>query len=200
MISRRKRRSELSPKSNMNQNKATSWLNKTRTMFLSSCLCWKIAPVPRVDILKNKIYIQQYYQPLCGQLLCLELCSCDSVDGALRTPWSWQMYCLNYSNRTRRQSGFPTFISCQRQDPNVLPKRRQSHEGDKLSDVSTVPLVARWPVCLARGSDADGEPHSTTAFGVYVGGWEAAFALLRETLASAALQQALLCRFFIPHT
>ena len=49
-------------------------------------------------------------------------------------------------NRARRQSGFPTFISCQRQDANVLPKRRQSHQGDKLCDVSTVPLVARWPV------------------------------------------------------
>ena len=55
-------------------------------------------------------------------------------------------------NRTRRQRGFPTFISCQRQDVNVLPKRRQSHQGDKLCDVSTVPLVARWPVFLARGS------------------------------------------------
>ena len=63
-------------------------------------------------------------------------------------------------NRVRRQSGFPTFISCQRQDANVLPERRQSHQGDKLCDVSTVPLVARWPVFLARGSDADGEPHS----------------------------------------
>ena len=65
-------------------------------------------------------------------------------------------------NRARRQSGFPTFISCQRQDAHVrvLPKRRQSHQGDKLCDVSTVPLVARWPIFLARGSDADGEPHS----------------------------------------
>ena len=63
------------------------------------------------------------------------------------------------TNRARRQSGFPTFISCQRQDAHVLPKRRQSHQGDKLCDVSTVPLVARWPVFLARGSDADGEPH-----------------------------------------
>ena len=62
-------------------------------------------------------------------------------------------------NRVRRQSGFPTFISCQHQDANVLPKRRQSHQGDNLCDVSTVPLVARWPVFLARGSDADGEPH-----------------------------------------
>ena len=62
------------------------------------------------------------------------------------------------SNRARRQSGFPTFISCQRQDINVLPKRRQSHQGDKLCDVTTVPLVARWPVFLARASDADGEP------------------------------------------
>ena len=61
--------------------------------------------------------------------------------------------------RVRRQSGFPTFISCQRQDANVLPKRRQWHQGDKLCDVSTVSLVARWPVFLARGSDADGEPH-----------------------------------------
>ena len=65
------------------------------------------------------------------------------------------------TNRVCRQSGFPTFISCQRQDPKVLPKRRQSHQGDKLCDVSTVPLVARWPVFLARGSDADGEPHLT---------------------------------------
>ena len=64
-------------------------------------------------------------------------------------------------NRVRRQSRFPTFISCQRQDPNVLPKRRQSHQGDKLCDVSMVPLVARWPVFSARGSDADSEPHWT---------------------------------------
>ena len=73
---------------------------------------------------------------------------------------------LRGSNRARRQSGYPTFISCKRQDANVLPKRRQSHQGDKLCDVSTVPLVARWPVFLACGSDADGEPHSTTAFRV----------------------------------
>ena len=65
------------------------------------------------------------------------------------------------TNRACRQSGFPTFIPCQRQDANVLPKRQQSHQGDKLCDVSTVPLVARWPVFLARGSDADGEPHCT---------------------------------------
>ena len=69
-----------------------------------------------------------------------------------------------FNNRVRLQSGFPTFISCQRQDANVLPKRRQSHQGDKLCDVSTVPLVARWPVFLARGSDADGEPHCHNAF------------------------------------
>ena len=76
-------------------------------------------------------------------------------------------------NRARRQSGFPTFIPCQRQDANVLPKRRQSHQGDKLCDVSTVPLVARWPVFLARGSDADGEPHfllSVTAWTVFCTG------------------------------
>ena len=72
--------------------------------------------------------------------------------------WSW------ISNRARCQSGFLTFISCQRQDANVLPKRRQSHQGDKLCDVSTVPLMARWPVFLARGSDADGEPHCSEAF------------------------------------
>ena len=66
------------------------------------------------------------------------------------------------ANRARRQSGFPTFISCQRQDANVLPKRRQSHQGDKLCDVSTVSLVARWPVFLASGSDTDGEPHYPT--------------------------------------
>ena len=70
----------------------------------------------------------------------------------------------NTTNRARRQSGFPTFIPCQRQDVNVLPKRRQSHQGDKLCDVSTVPLVARWPVFLARGSDADGEPHSSIIY------------------------------------
>ena len=64
-----------------------------------------------------------------------------------------------FENRACRQSGFPTFISCQRQDANVLPKRRQSHQGDKLCDISTVPLVARWPVFLARRSDADSEPH-----------------------------------------
>ena len=57
------------------------------------------------------------------------------------------------------RADFPR-LSCQRQDAHVLPKRRQSHQGDKLCDVSTVPLVARWPVFLARGSDADGEPHS----------------------------------------
>ena len=66
---------------------------------------------------------------------------------------------ITVCNTARRQSGFPTFISCQRQDANVLPERRQSHQGDKLCDVSTAPLVARWPVFLARGSDADGEPH-----------------------------------------
>ena len=66
---------------------------------------------------------------------------------------------VDTGNRTRRQSGFPTFILYQRQDANVLPKRRQLHQGDKLCDVSTVPLVARWPVFLALGSDADGEPH-----------------------------------------
>ena len=69
--------------------------------------------------------------------------------------------CSTLQNGAHRQSRFPTFISCQRQDANVLPKRRQSHQGDKLCDVSTVPLVARWPVFLARGSDADGEPHYT---------------------------------------
>ena len=71
---------------------------------------------------------------------------------------------LSLCNRARRQSGFPTFISCQRQDANVLPERRQSHQGDKLCDVSTAPLVARWPVFLARGSDADGEPHTSQSF------------------------------------
>ena len=66
---------------------------------------------------------------------------------------------MKHYNGARCQSGFPTFISCQRQDANVLPKRQQSHQGDKLCDVSTVPLVARWPVFLTHGSDADGEPH-----------------------------------------
>ena len=60
---------------------------------------------------------------------------------------SWVVGCGGRGgNRARRRSGFPTFISCQRQDAHVLPKRRQSHQGDKLCDVSTVPLVARWPV------------------------------------------------------
>ena len=72
-------------------------------------------------------------------------------------------------NRARRQSGFSTFISCQRQDANVLPKRQQLHQGDKLCDVSTVPLVARWPVFLARGSDADGEPHWVLSVEVVAG-------------------------------
>ena len=95
------------------------------------------------------------------------------VSNILNSNWKQLLYVLPKSliqkehtlkhslsgNRVRCQSGFPTFISCQRQDPNVLPKRRQSHQGDKLCDVSTVPLVARWPVFLARGSDADGEPH-----------------------------------------
>ena len=75
-------------------------------------------------------------------------------------------------NRARRQSGFPTFIPCQRQDANVLPKRRQLHQGDKLCDVSTVPLVARWPVFLARGSDADGEPHRPTVQSLTAAIWE----------------------------
>ena len=57
------------------------------------------------------------------------------------------------------RADFRRLYPAQRQDANVLPKRRQSHQGDKLCDVSTVPLVARWPVFLARGSDADGEPH-----------------------------------------
>ena len=80
-----------------------------------------------------------------------------------------ETYKTTYSttNRVRRQSGFPTFIPCQRQDANVLPKRRQSHQGDKLCDVSTVPLVARWPVFLARRSDADGEPHITYSTTIY---------------------------------
>ena len=64
-------------------------------------------------------------------------------------------------NRVRRQSGFPTFISCQRQDANVLPKRRQSHQGDKLCDVSTVPLVARWPVFLAADLTRTANPTDT---------------------------------------
>ena len=76
-----------------------------------------------------------------------------------KTPALGQPY-----NSARRQSRFPMFIPCQCQDANVLPKRQQSHQGDKLCDVSTVPLVARWPVFLARGSDANGEPHFITWF------------------------------------
>ena len=44
------------------------------------------------------------------------------------------------------RADFRRLYTCQRQDAHVLPKRRQSHQGDKLCDVSTVPLVARWPV------------------------------------------------------
>ena len=58
------------------------------------------------------------------------------------------------------RADFRRLYPANRQDVNVLPKRRQSHQGDKLCDVSTVPLVARGPVFLARGSDADGEPIS----------------------------------------
>ena len=76
--------------------------------------------------------------------------------------WNQPFVGGSINSSVRRQSGFPTFISCQRQDANVLPKRRQSHQGDKPCDVSTVPLVARWPAFLARGSDADGEPHRNT--------------------------------------
>ena len=49
-----------------------------------------------------------------------------------------------------------------------MPRRQRAAQatiatkGDKVCDVSTVPLVARWPVFLARGSDADGEPHYAT--------------------------------------
>ena len=85
-----------------------------------------------------------------------------ATDVSMSTTWTHSSLFVLPSpalNRARRQSGFPTFISCQRQDANVLPKRWQSHQGDKLCDVSTVPLVARWPVFLARGSDADSEPH-----------------------------------------
>ena len=86
----------------------------------------------------------------------------DSVfGGELNWDSEYQHKKSTYCNRVRRQSGFPTFIPCQRQDVNVLPKRRQSHQGDKLCDVGTVPLVARWPVFLAHGSDVDGEPHWT---------------------------------------
>ena len=76
-------------------------------------------------------------------------CSCCGVIGAagcLMCNSSMRLRCKHWMNRARRQSGLPTFISCQRQDANVPPKRRQLHQGDKLCDVSTVPLVARWPV------------------------------------------------------
>ena len=76
--------------------------------------------------------------------------SIHRIPGFLNGQYS--KFCLHTNNRARHQSGFPTFISCQRQDANVLPKRRQSHQGDKLCDVSTVSLVARWPIYLARGS------------------------------------------------
>ena len=85
--------------------------------------------------------------------------SCSDHHQLIKAAWLWLIGTRTGRYRARRQSGFPTFIPCQRQDANVLPKRRQSHQGDKLCDVSTVPLVARWPVFLARGSDADGGPH-----------------------------------------
>ena len=72
----------------------------------------------------------------------------------------WMALCHEKQIGARHQSGFPMFRPCQRQDANVLPKRRQSHQGDKLCDVGTVPLVARWPRIFGARSDADGEPHS----------------------------------------
>ena len=44
--------------------------------------------------------------------------------------------------------------------PTCCPSDDNRTKVTKLCDVSTVPLVARWPVFLARGSNADGEPHS----------------------------------------
>ena len=96
-----------------------------------------------------------------------EISLSNTIELTTVTPWKQKIchykrrFLPVFENRVRRQSGFPTFISCQRHDVNVLPKRRQWHQGDKLCDVSTVPLVAHWPVFLARGSNADGEPHST---------------------------------------
>ena len=57
-------------------------------------------------------------------------------------------------NRARRQSGFPTVISCQRQDPNVA-QATTIDQGDKLCNVSTVDEVGPYP------ADLNGEPHWT---------------------------------------
>ena len=122
---------------------------------------WKL---PKSD------FSQKSCQTMRGSCIC-ELMAASNM----HCTWSWHVYCFNrcarmchshhiitrcrFPNRARRQSRFPTFISCQRQDANVLPKRRQSHQGDNLCDISMVTLMARWPVFLACRSDADGEPH-----------------------------------------
>ena len=121
---------------------------------------------------KSKIHIlhtQTTPHTVCVQWPCCSHSLCSyalNVYVVLQKRWKTLRVFLQHMshNRAHRRSGFPTFISCQRQDANVLPKRQQSHQGDKLCDVSTVPLVARWPVFLARGSDADGEPHCTIQF------------------------------------
>ena len=116
-----------------------------------------------IYIFKSYCYTQYGYCSKC--ILCTH-----SLDiGTMRKQYTWA-YCTSNMNiriecavwlayRGPLSERISDVISCQRQDANVLPKRRQSHQGDKLCDVSMVPLVARWPVFLARGSDADGKPH-----------------------------------------
>ena len=84
--------------------------------------------------------------------------------GILLQKTSYIYRSIHVANGVRRQSGFLTFISCQRQDANVLPKRRQSHQGGKLCDVSTVPLVARWPADLTRTANPIAKIWSTSLF------------------------------------
>ena len=64
--------------------------------------------------------------------------------------WSWDGIGLAV------RADFRRLYPANAKTPTCCPSDDQ---GDKLCDVSTVPLVARWPVFLARGSDADGEPH-----------------------------------------
>ena len=123
------------------QRPITARINICESDFSNVCVSMAKADSCR-DVKTGK----NTWRMVCGSTLAMDTSSAPCS-------WRWSQ------NRARRQSGFPTFIPCQRQDANVLPKRRQSHQGDKLCDVSTVPLVARGPVFLARGSDADGEPH-----------------------------------------
>ena len=81
---------------------------------------------------------------------------CHGGHGSKHTPpWAWCHTIIGPAVR----ADFRRLYPANAKTPTCCPKRRQSHQGDKLCDVSTVPLVASWPVFMARGSGADGEPH-----------------------------------------